>query len=392
MPEFITLQAALVVIAVVIALIAGVAIYIVVSAPKRAKKTAILYSEWTDKLELPPLTKNAALNSKAIERFFKLIWPKKYPEELDVKQELEGLTQTLALEFTAAANESLQPKKSPVIFIYDIDDANSGFLRLFSIPKDSREYRLFNLTQGLLLLIKHAYPIAEFAHIDLADTVDPNNVAELENFILTGSGFPTHDSSAGEKVLQLLGDRFEGVWLASEVAEDAILFRRQTDEDLQEDQEIPVEVNPFKARLEAKRVAEAEKDAQTAAATTARETAWREAEVSRKANEVAARDAAIAAGAVSKYVANPVSFLAAEVEIAADAADILTFDDEPEILKSDGIGSPILFCVYSDEILEEADPRVKQFSDILTASLAKNLGGNWSVEFADASLTFRRGV
>jgi len=390
--DLFTVGNATVAIGVLIAAAALTVIYIVINGPKKAKKTAVLYNEWTERLELPPLTNNAALNSKAIEKFFKLIWPKKIPEELDVRQELSGLTQELALDFTAAANEALQPKKSTMKFIYDVDDAASGFIRLFAVEEDGREFKLFELTQNLLLLIKAAYPIAEFAHIDLADDVDPDQVAELQNFILGGSGLPTNDPVAGAQILSQLTERFSGVWLAIEVADDTILFRRQTDDDLIEEQAIPVEVNPFKARLEAKHQAEAEAAAQAEAEAAARDAAWRNAEATRKANEEAARDAAIAAGTVSKYVANPVPFLAAEVEIAADEAELFTLDDEPEVLKSDGIGAPILFCVYSDELLEQDDTRVEKFSELMIASLVKNLGGAWEVEFAEASLTFRKGL
>jgi hypothetical protein len=380
------------VIGVLLILVIGTAIYIFINAPKKAKKTAILYDEWTEQLQLPKLTNNADLNSKAIDKFFKLVWPNKFPEELDVRQELSNLTQKLALDFTKAANEELQPKGSPMAFIYDVEDASSGFLRLVSVPIDSREHSLFQLSQGLLLLMREAYPIAEFSHIDLADDVDPENMAELQSFIVTGSGFPTRDSVAGAKVLDTLTAHFDGVWLASQVGKDAILFRRQTDEDLLQDRSIPVESNPFQARIAAKRKAEAEQAARDAVTAAAREAAWRKAEETRKANEVAARDAAIAAGTVSKHVTNPLPFLAAEIEIAADAAELLSLRDAPEILKSDGIGAPIMFAVYSEEVLHEEDARVQNFAKLLNASLATNLGGDWRLEFSETTLTFRRGL
>lgn len=392
MTELFTLQNLTILIGVVIAVIAAVLIYIVLNAPKKAKKTAVLYDEWSERLGLPALTKNATLNSKAIEKFFKLVWPKKFPEELDVRQEIPNLTQETALAFTLEATEALQPKKSPYIFIYDIDDASSGFLRLFSTERGGRQEQLFFLGQKLLKLIKAAAPITEFAHVELADNVDPTNKEDLESFILTGSDFPIHDEDIYTKILKLLSDEYSGVWLAGQMTDDAILFRRQTEEDLNEEREIPVETNPFKVRLEAKREAEAAQAAEHEAAERAREAAWRQAEEDRRVAEVSARDAAIAAGAVSKYVANPLQFLASELEVAADASELFVLDDEPEILKTDGIGSPILFCVYSNELLIEDDPKVQEFNRVLIASLDKNLGGDWGVEFADASLSFRRGI
>lgn len=385
-----TVGNAAIAIGVLIALAAGVLIYTVVMAPKKAQKTALLYSEWAHQLQLPTLGKNAALNSKAIERFFKLIWPKKYPEELDVRQEIEGLTQRLALDFTEAANTELQPKDSPYAFIYDVDDAASGYLRLYSVEKASTEYRLFRIHQALLSLIKDVYPVNEFSHVDLADNVDPENPATLESFILTGSEFPTDDDAVATHVLQKLAENFEGVWLASVVAEDAIIFRRESEADLAAALETPEEANPFEAKLEAKRQADREREEREAEETKLRETAWREAEAERKTRETAAREAAIAAGEVSRYVNEPLPFLAAEVEIAADEAGLFTLDDEPEVMKSDGIGAPILFCVYSDEVLKSSNPKVQRFSELLLASLHKNLGGEWAVEVADSSLTFRR--
>lgn len=390
--DLFTLQNALYAVGVIIAILAGIAIYIAVNAPKKSQKTAVLYNEWAERLELPGLTKNASLNSKAIDKFFKLIWPKKFPEELDVRQELDHLTQETALTFTEAANEALQPKKSPFAFIYDVDDANTGFIRLFSVLKTGREYRLFHLSQDILALIRETFPIAEFAHIDLADDVDTANVADLQNFILGDSNFPTNDVEVGTKALDLLHEKFGGVWLVSEVAENTLIFRRQTEEDLQEDKAIPVEANPFKAQIEAKKLAEEQKAAAEAEAARVRDNAWHEAEEERKAQAIATRNAAIASGAVSKYINDPLQFLASEVEIAADASELLTLDDEPEVIKSDGNGSPILFCVYSNEIIDSNDPRVVKFSETLINSLTQNLSGVWTVEFADVSLTFRKGL
>jgi len=385
-----TVGNAAIAIGVIIALAAGVLIYTVVMAPKKAQKTALLYSEWAEALQLPALGKNAALNSKAIEKFFKLIWPKKHPEELDVRQEIDGLTQKLAMEFTEAANSELQPKGSPYAFIYDVDDATSGYLRLYSVEKTSTEYQLFRINQALLSLIKEIYPVNEFSHIDLADNVDPENPSTLERFILTGSDFPTEDDAVAAHILQKLTENFGGIWLASVVAEDAILFRRENEDDLAAALEVPEETNPFEAKLEAKRQAEREREEREAEEARLREIAWREAEAERKTKETAAREAAIAAGEVSRFASEPLQFLAAEVEIAADEAELFTLDDEPEVMKSDGIGAPILFCVYSDEILEESDPKVQRFSELLLISLRKNLGGEWVVEVADSSLTFRR--
>ena len=390
--DLFTLQNALYAIGLVIAVIAGVAIYIAVNAPKKAQKTATLYNEWSERLMLPSLTKNASLNSQAIQKFFKIIWPKKFPEALNIRQEITNLTQNTALEFASAANTALQPKKSPFVFIYDVDDAKTGYLRLTSVLKTGKEFKLFQLSQSILLLVKEVSPIAEFSHIDLADDVNPDNVSDLQNFILRDSTFSTYDAEAGSRILRLLRDKFGGVWLVSEVADDTLLFRRQTEDDVLIKKEIPVESNPFKAKIEAKRISEESEAAKALQDAQVREQSWHDAEEKRKGLEIQARNAAIDAGDVSKYVNDPFQFLASAVEIAADEAGLLTLDDEPEIVKSDGIGSPILFCVYSDEVLYRNDPKVKSFSDAIINSLSQNLGGLWTVEFADASLTFRRGL
>lgn len=390
--EILTLQNGAIAIGAVILIFAGLAIYTVVLAPKKAKKAALLYADWQEKLGLPALTNNANLNSQAIEKFFKLVWPKKWPEELDVRKDISGLTQATALEFTAAANEIIQPPKSPVQFIYDMDDASNASLRLFSVPKDSRHLHLFNFVQEILTLLRSSAPFAEFAHIELADSVDPTDKAGLPSFILAGSGFPSEDADAGARALELLEGEFGGTWLAEVVANDAILFRRQTEEDLAEEAALPVETNPFKKRLEEKRQAEAEAAELAKAEEKAYEEAWLAAEETRKEEERSKLLAAVESGKVSRFAANPGQFLAAEIEIAVDGSDLLSIDEEVEIFASDGIGLPILFSVYSDELLEEDDPRFQKFNELMLASLQKNLGGIWGAEAAEGSITFRRQI
>lgn len=384
-----SIEVTLAIAGIILVAVVATAVAVVVKAPQRARKIATLYDAWASELGLPELTDDPKLNQKAIEKFVKVIWNKAIPEELDIKFELSDLKHETLIEFTKMANELLQPKKSPFELIYDFNDAEEGYITLKSVPAKSQQYDEHATVEYITNVAKKHLELPEFFSIEVTEDAVLNSEKGVYSFIISDKSVTELDETSITKALQDFSEAFRDVWVSQRLSENAILFRKQTPEDLIVKEEAK-EINPFEAKLEAKRKAQEEAEALARAKEEERRAIWAAAEAKRREEELKAKEEAIKRGELSEWATNPLALIASEIELASDKFDILDFDDEAEIFKADGIGSPTVFCIYSQAIIDEEDSRVAAFTKHIKEAVEEKIGGQWTFDYDVSSVTFKR--
>ena len=371
-------------------------VYIRKTGAKPIQNAVVLYQDWTERFDLEPLStdkKDAEKNTKLLNRNLKLLWDKKELEELDLKHEIEGLTQEQALEFSAQANELFLTKTTKG-FIYDIRDARDGNLRLIALEKDDRAYKSFIFGQAVIKVLREKATLAEFPDIEFPEGTEEAGLANLESFVIAQAGIDTESESL-YAITATLQEKFGGAeWNVYLVSEDVLKFAKAEPEP-EVVEEAPSDLSPFAQQKEQKRLAEEAAQAERERIELERRLRWEQAEEKKRQEAIEAREAAIAAGEISALTAKPYAFLSQAIEIAADEAGILSLDDEAEIRRTDRIGNPTLFSVYSDELIDTTADDFKVFTENLIKTLQENYGGVWGFE-ADSerasSVSFAKSV
>lgn len=354
-------------------------VYILRTGAKPTQNAAVLYAKWQEPFDLEPLTdgkKSGERNAKVLAKNMKLLWDKKELEEIDLKHDIEGLTQEHALEYVSDAN-GLFLEKTTKGFVYDIRDARDGTLRLFSLEKDSNAYKNFIFGQAVIKLLREKTSLAEFPDIDFPEGTEQAGLANLRSFVIAQAGINT-DPEALYEITATLSEKFGDEWDVFLVADDVLKFAKAEPEE----EPIVEELNldPFAQQKEAKRLAEEQAEKEREQLELDRRLRWEQAEKAKREAELAARQAAIEAGEISPLTLTPLVFLSQAIEIAADDAGILSLDDEADIKRSDRIGGPTLFSVYSDELIDTEGEPYRKFTEDLVKALEGNFGGEWSFE------------
>lgn len=387
---------------VVLLLIGGVVIYIARTTAIQSNKALTLYLDWVERLDLPPLSvkkRSAKENAKILAKNLKIVWNKRAIEEIDLRHDIENLTQKDALGFVLQADELyLTPKtgrrkdsESNRGFAYDIQDAREGNLRLLAVEKNSELYRNFAFGQALIKLIRDVTPLNEFPEIALGDGVSGDSLAGLESFVIANSSMDISPNVV-TAVTNSLSQRFSGEWTAMLISEDVVKFARKEEEP--EIVPAPREASPFFEQKESKMLAAKEAQAALEAAEESRKAKWAAAEDRKREAEIERRRQAIADGEISPLAEKPRAFLSQAIELAVDKSGLLSVDDEIEIKKSDRIGTPIMFTVFSSELITDEE-KEGIFTESVLAALKDNFGGNWLIEYDQtpaSTITFHKEI
>lgn len=365
----------------------GTVIYILRTGAKPTQKAAAFYQDWTETFGLEPLStekKDAEKNAKLLARNLKLLWDKNELEELDLKHEIKNLTQDQALEFSKQANE-LYLEKTTKGFIYDLRDAREGNLRLISLEKTDKAYKSFIFGQAVIKVLREKATMEQFPDIEFPEGTEEAGLGNLESFVIAQAGIDTNPESL-YAITDTLKEKFGGQdWNVFLVSDDVLKFAKAEPEPALPEQEEAADLSPFAQQKAAKLRAAAAAKTEQEQIELDRRLRWQQAEEKKRQAAVAEREAAIASGEVSALSAKPQAFLSQAIEIAADETGILSLDDEVEIRRTDRIGNPTLFSVYSDELVNTTTEEFRLFTEALIKTLEENYGGSWSFE-ADAEL------
>lgn len=353
-------------------------LYIFKAADKSTKKSAQFYQDIAGRFGLEELSggrRSGEKNLKLLKGNLKILWNKKILEEIEIKPELEGLTQEDALSLTSEAQD-LFLAKSHRGFLYDIQDARDGNLRLFTAEKDSDEYLSFTYSQAIVSLMKTVARLREFPYIEFPEETDLSAIQNIESFVIASSGINLENDDL-RNIAEILDEKFGELWKYYYVSEDALKFEKVDPETVEEVvEEVPVS-SPFLEQKEAKRIAKEEAERAAAEAEAVRLARWKKAEAEKKARAARELQKAIEDGRISEKAANPGNFLLQSVKEAAQFAGLTSLKKDIEIVRSDNIGIPTSFVVYSNELLSSNDERFHNFVKTLRKSLNENLGSGW---------------
>lgn len=366
----------------------GTVIYIRKASAKPTQFAAQLYDDWTEKFNLPPLLlegKNVALeNTKIIQKYLKIVYDKGEIDEIDLRWDIENLKQDDALAYANEATEYFLEKKYKGTkgFIYDTIDAREGNLRLFPLDKDSNQYKRFVLTQALLKMLReHSATLAEIPEIRVQDDAADVGLKNIQYILLSRSNLHAN-SSAMPDIVNTLSEKLGDSWEIEVISEDTLRFVRTIPED-----ELPeIEIaSPFAKQEEAKRQADEEEAFERRQTEIQRRKLWESREKTEKEEMLEERDRAIAAGEISELVREPKLFLARAMQVASEESGITTIKDEPGIMRTDAIGRPTAFSIFSRAPLNDEDTWFDIYVESLTASLESNLTGTWEAQLSNDS-------
>lgn len=386
------IQTVLLLVALFVVALIVVVIYIRRSAAKPIKNAATLYDRWVERLELEPFKQGKKApeeNAKLLAKSLKVLWNKKELEEIDLKPEVPALTQQYALDFITDANE-LFLEKTTRGFVYDVRDAREANLRIYSLEKDSSEYKGFIAGQAVIKLLRSVVELQEFPDVELDEAVEDDGLSGLRYFVIAQAGMSLSRESFA-KITALLSEKFGDEWGATVLGEDVLKFAKLEPEE--EPEHEPRDSTPFAQQLEAKRLAEQAALEEKQRVEQERKARWEIAEKAKRDAELAAQAEAIASGKISPLVTQPLAFLSQSIEVAADESGLLIFDEEAYIARVDRIGSPVLFSVYSQEFIDSSTGEFEDFTTSMIASLEHNFGGTWNYEQPEpeaTSLTFSK--
>ncbi len=397
------LNTLLIIVAVAVIAVIGTVIYIIRKGAKPTQNAAVLYQDWAPKFGLPPLSdapKAGEENAKILARHLKVIRDKQQNiEEVDLKVDLEELSQEDALAYAEQANELLLEKTTKA-FIYDIQDARNGNLRLFTLEKESSGYRNFLFGQAVIKLLKTGSELNEFPDIELPEGSTEESLGALESFVIANAGLDI-DPEELYKVTSVLSEKFGGDWNVFLIADDVLKFEK-AEEEPEFAEEEQTDNSPFAAQREEKRLADERAAAEAAEAAAKREAElaerrlrWEQAEEHKRLEELAEQKRAIDAGEISPLVARPLAFIAQAIEVAADYSGVFTFDEEADIKRATRIGSPLVFSIYSGELIDSESEMFIKFTAHMRSSLRRNYGGKWLVSHEEgqvSSISFEKEI
>lgn len=406
-----------------VVLLLGLVAFLVLRSRGKSKKTnkiEEMYSDWARKLNLPPLTDNAALNEQAIGTFFKTTEVKDVVEQIEVRYAELRLTHKDAVEFAEAATKLFIPKKSKKTFVYDEDDAREGILRVYTVEEGSEDLFEYILRQKVYRILKRSAPVEDFAYISFSEKIVNKEPNALCDFTISRSGFSWGTPENLRKITEQLSKEFSGRWIAQFIAEDTILFHKSDslvtlkayphEEPVVEDpnrESMPLptlevakpilkEVAFDPATKTITRLPEPVKPAPTELThddiERLREEAWRVADERRRVAELSKRQETLPPEAVLEIVNNTDRFLTDEIGKAGSFARLPVINAQHEVFKVDGLRSPILFAIYNEDF-DKVDFETKSdFAKILSESLKENFGGAWLHEYETGVVSFRKTV